>query len=263
MVDKTNLSDQEVKSPQVTTDNADLETANVAELLGVVSSAVNKLDGAGLEIVDGEVRVNSDVFDGNIEGLSNPMTADLDASGFNISNAGTIEGQALEADQASVSEGFVYGIPEGSDFSSDGDDLSVSVDDFGDKKRVLIVARFGVINGQTPKIIIDGNDDNANYYVERNDGTRLENNDSLVLCEGTDTTSHITAKLELTASIDSPELGFRPALTHAMVSEGRSSPRFDNPITGGGYSDWIDGNVTIELRDIREGENAELEVFSQ
>jgi len=104
MVDKTNLSDQEVKSPQVTTDNADLETANVAELLGVVSSAVNKLDGAGLEIVDGEVRVNSDVFDGNIEGLSNPMTADLDASGFNISNAGTIEGQALEADGAVIGD---------------------------------------------------------------------------------------------------------------------------------------------------------------
>ena len=107
MVNRTSWTDQEVQTPQVISDNADIESADIVELLGVVSSAVNKLDGAGLEIVDGEVRVNSDVFDGNIEGLSNPMTADLDASGYNISNAGTIEGQALEAeDQLTVSDQF-------------------------------------------------------------------------------------------------------------------------------------------------------------
>lgn len=102
MVQNTHIDDQEVQTPQVTSDSADLDQAEIGELVGLVASAVNRLDGAGLEIQDGEVRVDSSVFDGSIEGISNPLTDDVDGAGYNIQNVGTGGFEALEAAESSV-----------------------------------------------------------------------------------------------------------------------------------------------------------------
>ena len=176
---------------------------------------------------------------------------------------GTSHYEALSTEEAVVTNGSVFGVSKGSDTTGSGADLSVTVDDIESHKKLLISCRFGVTSDNEPKIVIDGDDDNGNYYVELNDGTRSGSVDSLTICEGTGRTNHIAAKIELTDSIDDGKTGFRPAVTDAMVSEARTEPRFDNPIAGGGYSNWVDGNVTIELRDIRDGEDGELEVFAQ
>ena len=177
MVNKTQLDDQEVKSPQLTGDNADIESANIVELLGVVSSAVNKLDGAGLEIVDGEVRVDSSVFDGTIEGLSNPLTADLDGSGFNLSNLGTVGAQAVEAENQIIqSEHIETKAPDR--------DNVVVFDQIGDFDQYIIKCDIrNADDGTTLSIRFRdaGEDDSGDYTYFDNDGTENSGQDAMEL----------------------------------------------------------------------------------
>jgi len=64
----------------------------------VVSNTLSQIDGAGLSIIDGDLVVTAE-FEG-IQGLTNPLVENLNADGYDINNAGTVNAQALEADEA-------------------------------------------------------------------------------------------------------------------------------------------------------------------
>ena len=163
--------------------------------------------------------------------------------------------EALEADDITVVNGDVYGSIIDEDSTSSGDDLSVTVPDIENYRNLLLQTRFGLTDQTTPEIVIDGDDADGNYHRVAENSAPEENQDTLTICEGTDNTSHIVALIELTTSID---VQFRPGITHAVVSEGRDARRFENPIESGGYGQIKSGSTEIELRDLRDGERAEL-----
>ena len=82
----------------------DLDRVETNALLGTISEEeIQQLDGAGLFVDDdGRLSVNSDVFDGDIEGLSNPLTEDLDAAGYNIDNAFSVSTEDVDADSVNT-----------------------------------------------------------------------------------------------------------------------------------------------------------------
>ena len=161
----------------------------------------------------------------------------------------------LEADDITVVNGNVYGSIIDEDSTSSGDDLSVIVPDIENYRNLLLQTRFGLTNQTIPEIVIDGDDADGNYYRVAENSAPEENQDTLTICEGTGNTSHVVALIELTTSID---IQFRPGITHAVVSEGRDARRFENPIESGGYGQDKSGPTEIELRDLRDGEQAEL-----
>ena len=73
----------------------------------VVSNTLSQIDGAGLSIIDGDLVVTAE-FEG-IQGLTNPLVENLNADGYNINNVGTVDAQALEAEQ--ISNTVVYASP--------------------------------------------------------------------------------------------------------------------------------------------------------
>lgn len=79
----------------------DLDRVETNALLGTISEKeIQQLDGAGLYVDEnGRLSVNSDVFDGDIDGLSNPLTEDLDAAGYNIDNASSLSGESVNTDE--------------------------------------------------------------------------------------------------------------------------------------------------------------------
>lgn len=100
MVEETYFDDQKVESPQSEFDASDIASATLGEILGM--GTANPIDGFGgglEEDGNGKLQVNPAYFDGTIDGLTNPLTADLDADGYNVQNVA-----ALEADERSITD---------------------------------------------------------------------------------------------------------------------------------------------------------------
>ena len=138
----------------------DLDRVETNALLGTISEKeIQQLDGAGLYVDDdGRLRVNSDVFDGDIEGLSNPLTEDLDAAGYNIENAFSVTTEELGRGEGAL-------IKDGSSFSAFALDNSddpdeVSSDSFQDLQSDENTVVYAPLN-----IIPDGATLFGNFYI--------------------------------------------------------------------------------------------------
>lgn len=93
MVNRTRINDGKVESPEVSTDEvntlkSNISVAQIETITGkVTDQPINNLNGGGLEHDgNGNLQVDSDVFTGTINGISNPLTGDLDAAGYSINN---------------------------------------------------------------------------------------------------------------------------------------------------------------------------------
>lgn len=97
MVDQTRINNGKIETPNGEIDLATLLTAEVSELSGsITEKSITQIDGGGLEHDgNGRLQVDSSYFDGSITGISNPLSADLDAADYNINNAGSVDANSV------------------------------------------------------------------------------------------------------------------------------------------------------------------------
>lgn len=117
MVQETYFDTSKVESPNAEYDAADIASATLGEILGMGTGSPISGFGGGLEMDgSGNLQVNSAYFDGSITGISNPLTANLDAANYDVTNVGALE--ANEVSHVYDNRTVINSFPASFDFSN-------------------------------------------------------------------------------------------------------------------------------------------------